>query len=124
MSKEKFSKGHKVRVIKTDLHAIEIEHAKHVAGKTGAKRIPYVEIRHDADEDKYHITTRGRAGNNGFDHQGHSDDEMDQGEFTQHVVNLHRDHPKMQPFPKEARLKTHKNGFVDIHIAHPDYKKK
>jgi hypothetical protein len=129
MAKEKFSKGYKVRVVKTDLNTIEIEHGKHLAAQSGSKRLPYVEIHHDSDEDKYHVTVwgRGKDGSplsHAHDHPDHDEQTMDQGEFTQHVVKLHKNHPKLQPFPKEARIKTHPNGWVDLHVAHPEYKKK
>lgn len=126
--KRKFSRGMKVRVIKTTLDDIAIKHATHHAMKTGSKRMPSVEIHHeedphhDTDHDKYHMSVRER------DHQGSPtgrgyDKTFSHREFLRHTLNLHRDHEKMQPFPHEAALHTRPNGWVDLHVANPKPKK-
>ena len=121
MKKPKAKFSHPQRVIKTDLDSLEIEHAKYIASASGTKSLPYSEIHHDPDTDKYHLTTRGRDTDK--EHHPHTDETMDQGRFTSHVVELLRNHPKMQPFPKEARVSVNKKGHVDVHIGHPDYKR-
>lgn len=120
MAKSDFTKGHKVHVIKTDLDSIETKHAKHVAAKTDAKRLPYCEIHHDPDTNSYHVSTRNRESNGTV--AGHGEDTVHtEKTFLHHVLHLHRDHPKMQPFPTEASIKTKPNGHVDLHVSHPAY---
>ena len=105
-----------VRVIKTHLDDIELEHAKHSAAITGDKRLPQTEIRHDAETDKYHIATKRRGNTVGV-----SNHTLPERGFLHHVLTLYKSHPKMHPFPKEAQIETsHKRG-VTLRLGHPNY---
>lgn len=120
--KEKFSKGMRVRVIKTDLPSLEIEHAKHEAGKTGAKRLPFTEIHHNPDNEEFHVMTRDHPKDpRSNERPPVKHTVMKEPEFLEHALNISKSHPKMHPFPKEARMIVNKHGHVDFHIAHPDY---
>jgi hypothetical protein len=117
----------KYRVIKTDLGSIETLHAKHVAKQHDLKRLPYVEIHHDEENNKFHITTRGRVGRHGspaphsVDHPVHDQQSMQGHEFVKHVVKLHQDHPKMHPPPRSVKMTVKHNGHVDLKLGSKQY---
>lgn len=116
MKKAKFSKGMKVRVVKTHLDDLELEHAKYAAAANGEKALPYTEIHHDAGNDRYHISTRGRGKS-----IRNADHTLPERAFLHHALRLLKGNPKLHPAPKEASINTDTKRKVTIHLGHPDY---